>query len=231
MDGAGDDRRWAMAGVAVPPPLPCLQQHGGPATACGPGPTAQERLCDLGTFDAVFYDTFDEGLDAFDLFCSALPALLRPGGTFSWFNGFGGHSARAHSAASERAARLLDAIGCAISLSRARSASLSPRIAPRPCDGARRRLPADPRRRGTGSSAATSSCRSRRRRPTSGRACAGGTTRSMRTCCRPPRGLTEHLSRGRARRARAARVMYSRYKSWPRHVSRMFGAKSRPAND
>ncbi len=125
MDGAGDDRRWAMAGVAVPPPLPCLQQHGGPATACDPGPTAQERLCDLGTFDAVFYDTFDEGLDAFDLFCSALPALLRPGGTFSWFNGFGGHSARAHSAASERAARLLDAIGCAISLSRALRVTLT----------------------------------------------------------------------------------------------------------
>ena len=176
---------------------PPTQQHAGPATACDPGPTAQERLCDLGTYDAIFYDTFDEGLDTFDLFCSALPALLRPGGTFSWFNGFGGHSARAHSAASERAARLLDAIGCAISLSRALRVTLTAHR-PAPMRWCSPSPPGRPRRRGAGSSAATSSCRSRRRRPTSGRACAGGTTRSMRTCCPPPRGLTEHLSRGRA---------------------------------
>ena len=128
---------------------PPTQQHAGPATACDPGPTAQERLCDLGTYDAIFYDTFDEGLDTFDLFCSALPALLRPGGTFSWFNGFGGHSARAHSAASERAARLLDAIGCAISLSRApchfhrappRAHAMVLAVASRPTAAARRRL-------------------------------------------------------------------------------------------
>eukprot|EP00312_Isochrysidales_sp_CCMP1244_P042076 CAMPEP_0202755546 /NCGR_PEP_ID=MMETSP1388-20130828/15077_1 /ASSEMBLY_ACC=CAM_ASM_000864 /TAXON_ID=37098 /ORGANISM="Isochrysis sp, Strain CCMP1244" /LENGTH=284 /DNA_ID=CAMNT_0049423361 /DNA_START=128 /DNA_END=983 /DNA_ORIENTATION=- len=71
----------------------------------------QEALPRLGLYDAIFYDTFGEGVAEFDAFCAVLPALLRPGGRFSFFNGFCAHSARLHTSFAMRTSACLGVLG------------------------------------------------------------------------------------------------------------------------
>jgi protein arginine N-methyltransferase 2 len=50
----------------------------------------QDTEPQLGTYDAVFFDTFGEDYQALRRFHALLPRLLRPGGVYSFFNGLAG---------------------------------------------------------------------------------------------------------------------------------------------
>eukprot|EP00954_Amorphochlora_amoebiformis_P015327 1201799-Amorphochlora_amoeboformis.AAC.1 len=47
----------------------------------------QDVMHELGQFDAIFFDTYGEYYDDMREFHSWLPRILRPGGTYSFFNG------------------------------------------------------------------------------------------------------------------------------------------------
>ena len=47
-------------------------------------------------FDAVFFDTFGEGVDELFRLHELLPGLLRRGGTYSYFNGIASHDEFLH---------------------------------------------------------------------------------------------------------------------------------------
>ncbi|CAK0829542.1 unnamed protein product, partial [Prorocentrum cordatum] len=64
-----------------------------------------------GSFDAVFYDTWQETYDDLLAFMREVPRLLRPGGRFSFFNGAAPHSIFEHAVFCRLAQQDLHALG------------------------------------------------------------------------------------------------------------------------
>lgn len=71
----------------------------------------QDVLEGLGQFDGIFFDTYGEHYEDMREFHMHLPAVLRPGGVYSFFNGLAPDNAFFHAVYAEIVTREMAAMG------------------------------------------------------------------------------------------------------------------------